>query len=103
MASSQLPVLVTFDGAPSLATVKVVDAAHLDAIFGPGVQVQSAAVEQTGDAVTSGVASALPFLSTPDPQMQDCILADPPPNLPPGAKLKNPDLGDCVWNSLFTQ
>jgi hypothetical protein len=34
-AASQLPVLVSFDGAPSLATVKVVDAAHLDAAFGP--------------------------------------------------------------------
>ena len=101
--ASQLPVLVSFDGAPSLATVKVVDAAHLDAAFGPGVQVQSATVEQTGDAVTRGVAAALPFLATPDPQMQECILADPPPNPPPGAKLKNPDLGDCVWNSLFTQ
>jgi hypothetical protein len=60
-------------------------------------------VEQAGDAVTRGVAGALPFLAMPDPQMQDCILADPPSNLPPGAKMKNPDLGDCVWNSLFTQ
>jgi hypothetical protein len=102
-SASQLPVLLTFDGPPSLATVRVVDAAHLDAAFGPGVLVRSVVVQQTADSVTRGVAAALPFLATPDPQMQECILADPPPNLPPGAKLKNPDLGDCVWNSLFTQ
>jgi hypothetical protein len=99
-----LPVLVTFSGPPSLASVKVVDAAHLDEAFGPGVRIASASVERTGDGVTRGVAAALPFLRAPGPQMQECILElPPPPNLPPGAQVKNPDLGDCVWNSLLSE
>jgi hypothetical protein len=104
LAESQLPVLVTFTGAPSLAGVKVVDAAHLDDAFGPGVRLAAASVERTGDGVTRGVVAALPFIGNPGPQMQECVLElPPPPNLPPGAQVKNPDLGDCVWNSLFTQ
>ncbi len=103
LGADQLPVLATFEGAPSLAAVKVVDAAHLEDAFGPGVRVQSAAAERTGDGVTRGVATALPFLRDPGPQMQDCILAYPPPQLPPGAQIANPDLGDCVWNDLFTE
>jgi hypothetical protein len=102
LAADQLPVLVTFRGAPSLAGAEVVDATHLDAAFGPGVTFQSAVAEPTNDSVTRGVAAQLPFLNTPA-GMQDCILADPPPSIPPGAQLKNPQLGDCVWNSLFTE
>ena len=100
--AGQLPVLVTFRGPPSLAGVEVVDAAHLDAAFGPGVTLQSATAEPTSDAVTRGVAAQLPFLNTPA-GTQDCILADPPPNPPAGAQIKNPQLGDCVWDSLFTE
>jgi hypothetical protein len=104
LAADQLPVLVTFEGAPSLAGVQVVDAAHLDEAFGPGVALQSAVVERTNDGVTRGVADALPFLRSGGSGMQECILElPPPPNLPPGAQVKNPDLGDCVWNSLFTE
>ncbi len=103
LTTRQLPVLVTFDGAPSTGSVRVVDAAHLDAAFGPGVRVVSASAAPSTEVVTRGIAVALPFLHTPDPQMQDCILADPAPNPPPDARLKNPSLGDCVWNSLFTE
>jgi len=104
LGAGQLPVLVTFAGAPSLASVKVVDAAHLDEAFGPGVALQSAVVERTNDGVTRGVADALPFLRSGGSGMQECILElPPPPNLPPNAQVKNPDLGDCVWSSLFTQ
>lgn len=103
LAASQLPVLVTFDGAPSLAAVRVVDATRFADSFGPGVRLQSATVERTGDGVTRGVADALPFLRNPGPQMQEYILEKPPPPPPPGAQVANPDLGDCVWNSLFTQ
>jgi hypothetical protein len=103
LSASQLPVLVTFAGAPSLASVRVVDAGELEAAFGPGVRLQSAVVERTGEGVTRGVAAALPFLRDRGPQMQDCILADPPAHLPPGAQVANSDLGDCVWPSLFTR
>jgi len=104
LAVGQLPVLVTFDGAPSLASVRVVDAAHLDAVFGPGVSVQAATVEATTGPVTRAAASALPFLAQSPSGMQSCWLADEPPKqLSPGEEVKNPDLGDCVWNSLFTE
>jgi hypothetical protein len=103
LAASQLPVLVTFAGAPSLASVRVVDAGQLEQTFGPGVRLQSAIVERTNDGVTRGVATALPFLRDPGPQMQECILAAPPAQLPHGAQVANPDLHDCVWPSLFTR
>jgi hypothetical protein len=103
LAPGQLPVLVTFAGAPSLANVKVVDAADLEDAFGPGVRVASASVERTSHRVTRGVTAALPFLRDPGGEMQNCILVDPPPHLSPGTQAGNPDLGDCVWNSFFTE
>ena len=104
LGPGQLPVLVTFAGPPSFANVRVVDAADLDAAFGPGVRFQSATVSPTTDAVTRSARQALPFLGDAQPGMQSCWLADEPPaHLLPGERVKNPDLGDCVWPSLFTE
>jgi hypothetical protein len=103
LAVDQLPILVTFDGPPSLANVKVVDAAHLDAVFGVGVRLESAVVQPTNEGVSRGVAAALPFVAHPPSGLQSCILADPPAHLSPGEQVKNPDLGDCVTASLFTE
>jgi len=104
LAAAELPVLVTFDGVPSLASARVVDAAHLDEALGPGVRLQSASVERSSEDVTRGVATALPFLRDRGPPMRECVPArPPPPNLPPGAQVENQDLGDCVWTTLFTE
>jgi hypothetical protein len=67
LTAAQLPVLVTFNGAPSTASTTVVDAARLDAAFGTGVQVQSATVQQSSDGVTRGVAATPPLPSHPGP------------------------------------
>ena len=79
LAAGQLPVLVTFDGAPSTSSVKVVDAAHLDAAFGPGVRVLSASAARPPTASPS--ASPRPYPSF-TPRIRRCRTASSPTRPP---------------------
>jgi hypothetical protein len=104
LGPGQLPILITFAGPLSLASVRVVDATHLDEAFGAGVRFESASVEATTAGVTRGVTAVLPVAAAQPAGLQSCILAaSPPAHLGPGEQAKNPDLGDCVTTSLFTK
>ncbi len=62
-----LPDLVAFDDSSDPRSARLVDPNNLEATLGPGFKWQSLTIEVTGDPVTSGIGSHLPWLADDSP------------------------------------
>jgi len=100
-----LPILLTFDGAPGLDTVRAIDADHLDAVFGPGVSLRRVTVKVTHDPVTRDIRTALPFVATLAGGLRTCWAAGhaaSPPTPDGASEVVNAQLHTCAGKDLFT-
>lgn len=76
-AAEQMPMMVRFRDVGDPKSVELVDPAHLDASFGPGIEFSKATVAITDDPVTTGIETLLPWL--------------------PGLKGVHPETGKIPW------
>jgi hypothetical protein len=99
----ELPTLFSFNGEPGLRSIEVLDPHHLDAVFGPGVSIESAVVQITTEPVTRGIEGALPFLKDPNGPTTCVVRPDlmPAGRNDPNELTVNPKLGKCPTREMF--
>ncbi len=102
LAMSEYPVLVTFDGPPSLRNIVVVDPDHLEREFGAGVRIHRISVGRSNAPLSHNQASQLPFVKT-----LTGSLTCSPGDTPLGGtwssenQTANRDLGQCIYKGFF--
>jgi len=99
---NEYPVLVTFNGAPTLRSVVAVDPDRLEEPFGPGVTLRSITITRTSGPISQKQAKQLPFVNTLTGSLS-CRVEELPNDGPWTAEsqTKNPSLLTCISEGFF--
>lgn len=98
---SEYPVLVTFDGAPTLRSVVAVDPDRLEGTFGPGVTLRSITITRTFGFLSHKQAEQLPFVKTLTGNLLCSAEERPDDPWTAERQISNPSLGTCISKGFF--